>query len=607
MPGLRIFRSKNKIIILVLFLFALGCSRVTLDRVALKYPNDTADVEKSVELLDRKVYETNSIDGIDLVIRSIENYKSEEVLEKKKIISAVLPHHTLVANQLVSMWGKIALQSNPDVIVIVGPAHEDQSSNKVATTVGTWNTIYGKVHTHDELVQIISSTGVVRSEPEAFENEHSISVHMPYIAKFFPKVKIIPLIANSNVGSADATNIFELIQTNFSDNVLVISSMDFAHYLSYNQSKSKDIETIGAINKLDKIAIDDFKSDHIDSSFALNLYLQTVNKNECDNHLEWQGHSADQTNNFNELGTSYLVYFCSKQNEGSFVINAVGDIMLGRAVEETFAQPVPGAFENLSTLLSKGDLVFGNLESVISDLEGECSSLYCLKARPQMIDVLKQLGFSHLSVINNHAYDYGISAWEDSIEILKNNQIQTIGNYENGSEFVQQEINGKKVIMFAFDEVGHRIDLNEVVEKIEEVFKISDLIIVSVHWGEEYEQTQSQKQIEIAHALIDAGAKIVIGHHPHVLQGIEKYQDGLILYSLGNFLFDQEGKNQNESVIASIGFEDEIRTLQLYPVRIRGNIPQIAITGESIDTIKRINQLSTGVGFDLSTAPIIHW
>jgi poly-gamma-glutamate synthesis protein (capsule biosynthesis protein) len=92
-------------------------------------------------------------------------------------------------------------------------------------------------------------------------------------------------------------------------------------------------------------------------------------------------------------------------------------------------------------------------------------------------------------------------------------------------------------------------DSSRAIEAVEKLKKKADVVIVSLHWGDEYRQKPNSRQIKIAHQLIDAGADLILGHHPHVLQPIEEYKDGVVVYSLGNFVFDQRKSATRKSVI----------------------------------------------------------
>jgi len=210
------------------------------------------------------------------------------------------------------------------------------------------------------------------------------------------------------------------------------------------------------------------------------------------------------------------------------ILMFVGDIMLSRGVgnkmkkENNYNWP----FLEIADYLKNVDLLFGNLEGPISDKGADTGKKYSFRADPKTIEGLKYAGFDVLSIANNHIFDWGKTAKTDTIFRLKNNNILPAGFEEN------------PIIKIEDTEISFNAYTWPLPEKIE--LPTADIKIVSMHIGEEYQKKSNQEQQSFAQAAIDAGADLVIGHHPHVVQEIEKYKDKFIFYSLGNFVFDQQ-------------------------------------------------------------------
>ncbi len=239
----------------------------------------------------------------------------------------------------------------------------------------------------------------------------------------------------------------------------------------------------------------------------------------------------------------------------------VGDIMLDRGVEYMIEKKGNGDFKfpflKITDELKKADILFGNLEGPISDKGTKVGSIYSFRADPKVIEGLTFAGFDILSVANNHAFDYGRLALEDTFLRLKEAGIDYVGGGFSNSIFqpLIKETNGVKIAFLAFtnlcpdswkatetksgiDCVSKR-DFENIKNIIQETKKSVDILIISLHSGEEYVLEPNQFQMEFSEMIIDSGADLVIGHHPHVVQKNEKYNNGLIFYSLGNFVFDQ--------------------------------------------------------------------
>ncbi|MBM5790029.1 CapA family protein, partial [Candidatus Parcubacteria bacterium] len=116
----------------------------------------------------------------------------------------------------------------------------------------------------------------------------------------------------------------------------------------------------------------------------------------------------------------------------------------------------------------------------------------------------------------------------------------------------------------------------KIADAINSAKQTHDMVIVSMHWGEEYQPVPEQATVQLAHTLVDAGADVIFGHHPHVLQPVERYKDKLIFYSLGNFVFDQRGEEQNRSLIATVDvWDDGSLSYLLTPVVIEHYFPRL--------------------------------
>lgn len=283
---------------------------------------------------------------------------------------------------------------------------------------------------------------------------------------------------------------------------------------------------------------------------------------------------------------------------------AVGDVMLsrkvGRAINE-YGTSYP--FKYTASLLKSADITFGNLESPISTRGNQIPGKQIwFRADPKSIEALTEAGFDVLSVANNHALDYDSPAFLDTIEILEGAGIKAVGGGKNLTEArrpVIMEVNGITIGFLAYSELAdifwdhkypRRFQATDtivgvaplVIEQIEEdiaaLRQQVDYIAVSLHWGIEYKYHAEPYQKKLAHRMIDAGANFILGHHPHSLQGVEVYNHGLIAYSLGNFVFDQEWSEQTKQgliltiKITPLGLEKA----ELIPVYIDKGQPVVA-------------------------------
>jgi poly-gamma-glutamate capsule biosynthesis protein CapA/YwtB (metallophosphatase superfamily) len=272
-------------------------------------------------------------------------------------------------------------------------------------------------------------------------------------------------------------------------------------------------------------------------------------------------------------------------------IAAVGDIMLDRALGEALGQgDVAYPFAQVMHLLSPMDISVGNLESALGELGSPEKKGYTFRAPPEAALGLSIAGFDLLSLANNHALDYGTEALFEGINLLNQFGIATIGagvdEIAARQPFLQQ-INGIQLAFVAYVDVPIEVrgfdaqswtatatqpgvawvDLEQIHADIAAAKQLADVVIVLLHSGYENDPEPSPPQEAAAHAAVDAGAQLVIGHHSHVLQGVEFYKDGVIVYGLGNFAFEDGGPP--ESAVLHVWLDaDGVRELEFHPLML---------------------------------------
>ncbi|MDW8299024.1 MAG: CapA family protein [Anaerolineae bacterium] len=272
------------------------------------------------------------------------------------------------------------------------------------------------------------------------------------------------------------------------------------------------------------------------------------------------------------LGALLIALLCVSeraQAQSSVTIVFTGDLMLGRSLEEAArARNDPFfAFRHVAELLQSADLTVGNLECVLSDLGAPAHKRYPLRCA-QALEALRWAGFDVLSLANNHAMDFGSEALLDTIKRLRSVGIATVGagvNIQAARAPAVLLSNGVRVAFLGYVNVPQdgppfffRNDLTAatatsagvawasadsdgmamIQADVRAARALADVVIVLLHAGYEYARVPNEIQRTLAYAAMDAGATAVIGAHPHVLQGVQRYRDGIIAYSLGNFAFD---------------------------------------------------------------------
>lgn len=303
---------------------------------------------------------------------------------------------------------------------------------------------------------------------------------------------------------------------------------------------------------------------------------------------------------------------------------ANGDLMLGRRV--AIAMEENGAFypfEQMAPFLQNADLTFGNLETTLSQrgtpIPGKGIWFRC---DPSAAEALKEAGYDVLSIANNHILDYDSPALIDTLNVLREQGIEPVGAGEDLEEAVQpviKDVNQQKIAFIAATEMAdifwnyqyprtfeakpdqpgvQKFDADQLVKTVSSLRDQVDVIVVSLHWGTEYSDYPEAYQKETAHRLVDAGANLIIGHHPHCLQGVEIYNGAFIAYSLGNFVFDKQRRSKcQETVVVKTFFrENELQKVELHPVMINAEQPRPAEKYDAERILQKMMNLSSELG-----------
>ena len=233
----------------------------------------------------------------------------------------------------------------------------------------------------------------------------------------------------------------------------------------------------------------------------------------------------------------------------TITVTAAGDCTLGTDVKFGVGADFPSEVErqkkdyshflkNVAPFFENDDLTIVNFEGTLTNRNTREPKLFAFKGDPEYVKVLTTSSVEAANVANNHSRDYGELSLEDTKKYLIEAGVTTFGI----DEIAIVDIKGIKVGLIGTNPMNHEVFMQypEMFRKLKK--QNPDLIIANFHWGAENAGIADLSQVDIAHQAIDNGADLVIGHHPHVLQGIEKYKDRYIVYSLGNFCF---GGNSN--------------------------------------------------------------
>jgi len=305
---------------------------------------------------------------------------------------------------------------------------------------------------------------------------------------------------------------------------------------------------------------------------------------------------------------------------GEVVLAAVGDVMLDRNAGKMLAQSGPGwPFENVNQALAGAVVRFANLESPIAVDASRLDKPIAFRAPARAAASLAEAGFTVVSLANNHAVDCGRNGLKETFHALKKAGVKWCGagvDRETAEAPVIIKAGGIRIAFVGFTEFpeGSRklddvptmalADAGTVRRAVGAARGIADVVVVSLHWGEEYQDRPGEDRRKLARIAAEAGADLIVGHHPHVLQGFEVINGArrtLVAYSLGNFVFDQrkEGTRDGAILLVRLGRQGVIAA-SVVPIQLVSGRPTPATGEEGEAVLKNLAGLSAEMNTEMN-------
>jgi poly-gamma-glutamate synthesis protein (capsule biosynthesis protein) len=456
--------------------------------------------------------------------------------------AGIVSHHFLAKQLIADFYSKVGSE-NIKTVFLVSPDHFnnyfDADTIAYASNLD-WTTPFGQINADKNQINLLLESKKVKINNSAVGLDHGIYIEAPFIKKFFPNAKIIPLILKNSSNFENFEALGRQITENGPENSIMIVSSDFSHNLLPAQAKENDKKSIDALNNLNKDTISTITSDCEQCLATLSGFL---GGNSSFFLLENKD-SFDISNESPDSVTSYMSgYFAKKDN---VQIMFVGDLMFDRGIRH-YANKNGGnnyIFEKISDSLLQNDLVVANLEGPITDNRSISSGTVPGSANNYIFTFDKSLprtlftqNIRLVSLANNHILNFNTAGVKSTKSYLDKENINYFGApHETDPLF--QNIGGLKIAFVSFNQFIEN-NPEEIEQQIKNAKQNSDLVFVFAHWGNEYETKESGHQQNLGHRFVDAGADFVVGSHPHVIQPSEEYNGKKIYYSLGNFIFDQ--------------------------------------------------------------------
>ncbi|MCK5084804.1 MAG: AmmeMemoRadiSam system protein B [Candidatus Pacebacteria bacterium] len=269
----------KKIIIFLVFLFIISSTLITFD-----ISNDQSLKKNSVKNQDsdyvvepkngnNDIYHSSYRSNAKIYSDIFLNVENETQIVEK-VYGGIVPHHFLASDLIAKFFKKIESQSDMETVVLVGPNHFNVGFYGVLTSEAYWSTPFGDIEPDLGVIGALTEGGFVQIDEKPFQSEHSISTITPFIKKTFPDAKIVPIIIKNTVSYDVLEEIAKKIEEHDSDKVLMIASVDFSHFLPFEDSQIEDSRSIKEIQSFNLDRIYDLKVDSPSSIYVLLSYLK---------------------------------------------------------------------------------------------------------------------------------------------------------------------------------------------------------------------------------------------------------------------------------------------------------------------------------------------
>ena len=309
------------------------------------------------------------------------------------------------------------------------------------------------------------------------------------------------------------------------------------------------------------------------------------------------------------LALIFLTGFCTlaAQTPAPVTLLFAGDVTLSDNVESHIGTDTSFVFNRWKPG-KESDIFMVNLEHPVTTSVEKVEKTYNFKMNPAAIGTLKSGGVSLVNCANNHVFDYGLQGIEETMRNLDSAGVKYVGigkNLRAARTPVILEVKGRRFGFLGYYGGGEyaatatrpgfapryeRYILADVKSLREKV----DFVVVNFHWGTERAPEPDSWQVRLAHHVVEAGADLIVGHHPHVLQGIEEYQGKHIAYSLGNFVFGGNSQHTYETGVLKVIVGEKVE-VQLLPVSVKRWQPAPAVGERKREVMQLVQERSQGI------------
>jgi len=524
----------------------------------------------------------------------------------------IVPHFNDFAAKRAELLKQVGSIYKPETAIVVSVNHFNTGDTNITTAERTWTLNGGNVSANQGLVKKLAESGIATNDENAFSQEHGITNVLSDVRDNIAG-NILPIIIKDTTPRDQLDKLESWIDSNCKD-CIMIASVDFSHYQPSAIAKVHDQFSIQSLQNMDA---DKTLAAETDSPQTLYLAEKVAAKNKATNfNLFYNSNSGEVGKNDDAETTSVVLgYYSDKASSSasaeastSFVI--AGDAMFDRNVWQKYQPDLKNVFSNFGTRVFRGsDISLINLEGPVSDhtIPGIQTGGMSFNFQPQVPSVLKYLNVGEVSLANNHTNNAGTSGFTTTKSMLTKSDIKYFGQpvgFSSDASVIRLSggVPATIIGIMALDD----FDQAALKAKIKSEKVAGQTVIIMPHWGTEYAPKHSASQKQMAKEWIAAGADLIVGSHPHVTQDFEIVDGKPVIYSLGNFVFDQffSQETQEGLVVAGTITKDKI-TLSFLPTVEKTIKPQFMTGADKTNKIKTIIDLNSGTGFKKLTSDTI--
>lgn len=513
-----------------------------------------------------------------------------KISSKDEISAVIIPSQNVLENEQNDLLKRIAENITPETIILITPNRLEQNDSLILTTNQNQKLANAILILDNKKVKKLTDLDKNISINDAnFTEQYKDSQILNRINQNFPDAKLLPLVLKTDLTKDQISFLNQELKETCSQNCLLVSAVDF----SQTQTEGLvEIQNDFSIQALENLDIDNIYRAQTQSNQALALTILWAKNNQTEKFnltLNAKGSVLADYETGEKIASSQI----------TFVIG--GDMMLDRAVDAFFrGDKLVEVVKNIDNIFRGVNTSIVNLEGPISDSPIEVdttSDNLVFNFPPKTPEVLKWLGISGVSLANNHTSNAGKAGLENTHKVLEEAGIVWIGgpNFDADNSVREFGSGSQKLAIITINNLSSTDDLSGLIQAQK---KIGNYVLIFPHWGNEYQDRHSTQQENLAKSWIDAGADIVIGSHPHVIQDMEIYNNKPIIYSLGNLVFDQTFSTETKQGLVVAGSIDKGKIkLVLIPIAIKNLQPE-AMTGKEKENI--IDKLKESAGFPIS-------